>query len=174
MAGDWIEQKLRQAEYHLSKIKGNADELEVASSFSAFATCVRSTVMYVESWAVNNNRVANKNAFWSRFDQWLGGQAPEDVKRWRALTSLRNVDIHEQPIDPESTTEYIVRPLVGVQVGLVVGVQVGIQVGHRGIVGTKTVLRVTDPRAGTDYDVLDVCDGSLRIARALLVGYGTL
>lgn len=66
------------------------------------------------------------------------------------------------------------RPLTGIQVGPVIGVQVGIQVGHRGIVGTKTVLRVTDPRTGTEYDVLNVCDGSLRIARALLVGYQTL
>jgi hypothetical protein len=107
-------------------------------------------------------------------DQWLGGQAPEDVKHWRALTSLRNVDIHEQPIDPESTTEYIVRPLIGPQIGPVIGAQIGPQIGHRGVVGTKTVLRVTDPRAGTEYDVLDVCDGSLRIARVLLAGYLTL
>ena len=109
MAGDWITEKLRQAEYHLAKIRAGEDELEVTASFAAFVACVRSTVMYVQRWTVTTHRVANAKAFWPCFERWLGGQVIDDVQWWRVLTSLRNVDMHGQPIDPEMVTEPVVR-----------------------------------------------------------------
>ena len=116
--------------------------------------------MYAHEWLVANGRATNVHD-WARIQAWEKSLPTDDHAAWRALTALRNVDIHEQPIVPYR-----------VHRGGWDGGWMGEWTG--GWNGGALVREVANPRTGGSTSVLAIAEGGLRAVRNLLSVYQTL
>lgn len=154
---DAIKRKLAQAGYHLDRLRetDEANELAVESCFAAFIACVRSVAMYVHQWQLASGRAAHPKD-WSRVNAWEVTLPTDDHDAWRALTRMRNQDIHEEPIIP-----------VGEWSG-------GLEAPLPMPLGADFVYEVTDRTTGRTFTVDELCERSLRVAEHLLAAYQSL
>jgi hypothetical protein len=167
-----IARKLKQAEFHLGKIRAEADEFAIECYFAAFLACVRSVVFYVETWMTENGKVANKTAWLQRLHAWESAQPVNDVEYWKVLTRLRNLDIHEEPIIPDPPRTI---PSTGGFMGSFMGSFLGSFTGTFLPGSGRTIPRqIKDGQTGRLYAVTDVCERSLAVAKKLLDEHQTL
>lgn len=160
MANDAISRKIAQAEFHLDRLRGTKDAFEIECHFAALIACVRSVAMYVHEWHVVNGK-ASDHRDWSAITSWEATLPADDFECWRALTRIRNQDIHEEPIIP-----------VPVRVGGWLGNWSGGWFG--GWFGGALVQHVKDPKSGIEFSVAKVCEHGIKVAKQLLSDYTTM
>jgi hypothetical protein len=161
VADQAIGKKIGQAEFHLEKLRQPESEIAAESHFSALLACVRTVVMYVHEWQVQNRRAANAKD-WACIHAWEQTLPTDDCDAWRALTELRNDDIHEEPVVPFRTRR-------GGYSGNYFGPD---YMGN--LLGGQIVRQVNRPSTGADLDVLDVAERSIRVVKRLLADYRSL
>lgn len=97
-----IETKLVQATFHFKAMGASKDDaLALESHFAAYLAALKSAVYYIQTWMIETGKIGGKRDFWPRLRRWEGNHLSADQQRkWSFLLSVRNEDIHAQPIVP--------------------------------------------------------------------------
>jgi len=168
VAKDAISRKIDQAAFHLAKIEGERDEFAIECHFAALLACVRSCVFYAHEWQITNGKATNTKDY-ARIHAWEAALPVDDLEHWKALTRIRNKDIHEEPAIPDPPMK--VRrtgPRIGMRVGIKIGTNIGI--GYT----VQLPRMIVNAKTGKSYPLVEVCRRGIATAKLLLANYETI
>jgi hypothetical protein len=162
--------KVDHAEFHLEKLLESTDARGRAAYFSAFLSSVRSVALYVRTWLELHKRIRkgkHGNQDWTAaITNWEQQTlAAQQQVHWRAVTALRNRDIHEEPVIPRY------------------GMQGGywdpryVAPGYwdsRYWAAAHPMMRISDPQTGEEFDLPNACSAALQVVRRLIDQHQTV
>jgi hypothetical protein len=162
--------KLNQVTFFLQKMeeaRSVDDQFAVECYFAAYLSSLRSIVFYVETWMKKSGKTRTKREWLRKIRRWEKHKlAPDQRQEWRCVTRLRNKDVHEEPIIPDTRG--------------------GGGYWHRtywpkgywakGYWLNLKEFTITDTSQPSNpvYDIFDVCQTGIDVATKLLKDYTTL
>jgi hypothetical protein len=157
--------KVEQAEFFLSELeKAKERAFERGAYAAAFLSALRSVALYVRTYLEGVGRVRNDRDWVAIISAWESTLAPDVLDRWRAITRLRNEDIHETPIVPEANQAP----------SMFAGSFFPPAFFPRGYFGSPLKVEFVDPKSGNRFEIRDACSGALVAARKLVSDYKTI
>lgn len=160
-----LNRKLDQALFHLQKLKSIEDDFERECYFASYLAAIKSVLYYIQTWMWNNKRISKKKHFWSLVSRWSHANfSSGEIEQWECITSLRDVDIHEEPVQPTEDKIGSYWPPGYWPPGY----------WPESYWPSLRTLTIAHPTTKKTYTLTDVCEVSVKITGRLIDEYTTL
>lgn len=164
---DALLKKIAQATFFSAKLgRSRGDAFQCECYFAAYLSAIRSVALYVRTWLEQEGKIKRRcNKEWGdKMKSWEATLSTHQLEKWRCITHQRNKDIHEEPIVPDRETRD----------GHWHSKHWRQEHWHPAHWISFEEYSIHDHRSGKAYDLHDVCQTGIEVARLLVSQYETL